>query len=59
MDAQLQSSILNHVNTVIRVTRSEESFSLVQLDQHHVTTQLQENRLLEVTEHPGKVILVL
>lgn len=53
MDAQFQAAILNHVNTVISVTRSEESLSLVQLDQQHVTTQLQEKRLLKVAEHPG------
>lgn len=53
MDAQLQTAVLNHVNTVVSVTRSEESLSLVQIDQQHVTTQLQEDGLLEVAEHPG------
>lgn len=53
MDAQFQTTILNHVNAVIGVARSEEHLTLVQLDQHHVTTQLQEQRLLEVAEHPG------
>lgn len=52
MDAQLQAAILNHVNAVISVTRSEESLSLVQLNEHHVTTQLQEERLLKMAEHP-------
>lgn len=52
VDAQLQAAILNHVNAVISVTGSEESLSLVQLDQHHVTTQLQKQRFLEVPEHP-------
>lgn len=53
VDAQLQVAILNDVNAVVGVTRLKESLSLVQLDQHHVTTQLQENRLLEVAQHPG------
>lgn len=52
VDAQLQAAILNHVNAVISVTGSEESLSLVQLDQHHVTTQLQKQRFLKVPEHP-------
>lgn len=52
MDTQLQAAILNHINTVVSVTRSEERLSLVQLDQHHVTTQLQKKRLLEVAKHP-------
>lgn len=52
VDAQLQAAILNHVNAVISVTGSEESLSLVQLDQHHMTTQLQKQRFLEVPEHP-------
>ena len=52
-DAQLQSAILNHINAVIGVSGSEERLSLVQLDQNHVTTKFQEERLLEVAEHPG------
>lgn len=53
MDAQLQAAILDHINAVINVTRSKESLSLMKLNQHHVTTQLQEERLLKVTKHPG------
>ncbi len=53
MDAQLQAAILNHIDTVISVTRSKERLPLVQRDQQHVTTQLQEKRLLEVAEHPN------
>lgn len=52
MDAQLQASILNHVNAVVGVASPEESLPLVQLDQHHVTAELQENWLLEVAKNP-------
>lgn len=52
MDAQLQASVLNHVDAVVGVAWPEESLPLVQLDQHHVTTQLQENGLLKVAEDP-------
>lgn len=51
MNAQLQAAILNHVNTVVSVTWSEKRLSLVQLDQHHVTAQLQEKRLFKVSQH--------
>lgn len=53
MDAQLQAAVLNHIDAVVSVARSEQSLSLVQLDQHHVTAQLQEERLLKVAQHPG------
>lgn len=53
MNAKLQAAILNHVNTVISVAGSEEPFALVQRDQQHVTTQLQEKRLLKMAQHPG------
>lgn len=53
MDAQLQAAILNHVNTVVGVPGSEQPLPLVQPDQQYVTTQLQEDGLLEVAEHPG------
>lgn len=52
VDAQLQTAILNHVNAVVSVTRSEESLSLVQTDQKHMATQLQKDRLLEVAKYP-------
>jgi len=52
MDAQLQAAILNHINAVIGVTGSEKSLSLVKMDQHHVTTQLQEERFFEMAENP-------
>lgn len=53
MDAQFQAAVLNHVNAVVGVTRSEECLPLVQLDQHHVTTQLQKERFLKVSQHPA------
>lgn len=52
VDAQLQASILHHVNAVVGVARSEEPLPLVQLDQHHVTAELQEDGLLKVAQYP-------
>lgn len=59
MDAELQAAILNNINAVINVTRSEEPFPLVQLDQHHVAAEFQEERLLKVAEHPESNILTI
>lgn len=52
MDAKLQAAILHDINAVIGVAGSEESLPLVQLHQHHVATELQEERLLKVAQHP-------
>lgn len=52
VDAQLQPSVLNHVNAVVRVAWPEERLPLVHLDEQHVTTKLQEEGLLKVTQDP-------
>lgn len=51
MDTQLQSPILDHINAVIIVSWLEQSLPLLQLNKHHVSTQLQEQRFLKVTQH--------
>ncbi len=48
---QLQLAILYHIYTAIRLTGSEDIFTLLELQKHHVLTQLQKQRLLEVTQH--------
>lgn len=52
MNAKLQPSILNHINTVVIIPRLEQPLSLLQLHKHHVPTQLQKQRLLKMTKHP-------
>lgn len=46
-------SILDHVDAVVIISWSEETFSLLQLDEHHVATQLKEQGFLEMTQDPG------
>lgn len=53
MDTQLQSPALDHINAVIIVSWLEQSLALLQLDKHHVSTELQKQRFLKVTQHPG------
>lgn len=47
--AQFQFSILNHVDAAVRLTRPEDVLPLLELQKHHVFTQLQEEGLLKVT----------
>lgn len=49
--AQLQFSILHHVDAVVRLTWPENILPLLVLLKHHVLTQLQEKGLLKVTQH--------
>ncbi|KAG7281476.1 hypothetical protein CRUP_012419 [Coryphaenoides rupestris] len=51
--AQLQASILHHVDAVVQVPRAEQRLPLLQRDDHHVATQLQKEGLLKVTQHPA------
>lgn len=53
LDAELQTSILDHVDAVIFVPRPEQAFALLQLDEDHVTAQLQKEGLLEMTQDPA------
>ena len=53
-DAELQAAILHHVDAVVGVTGTEQALPLVQLHKHHVSTKLQEQRLLKVSQHPGQ-----
>ena len=53
LDAEVQTPVLDHVDAVILVPRPEQAFALLQLDEHHVATQLQEQGLLEVTQDPA------
>lgn len=52
VDAQLQTSTLHHIDAIVHVTGPEQAFPLLQLHEHHVTAQLQEQRLLKVTQKP-------
>lgn len=52
LDAELQTSILDHIDAVVFISRPEKIFALLQLDEHHVATQLQEEGLLEMTQDP-------
>lgn len=52
LDAELQSAVLDHVDAVVIVSWSEETFALLQLNKHHVTTQLQEQGLVKVSQDP-------
>ena len=49
VNAQLQSSILDHINAVIIISWSKKPLALLQFNEHHVSTKLQEQRLLKVT----------
>ena len=51
MNEELQAAILDNIDAVVIVTRSTKLLPLLQLNQHHVTTELQEKRLLKVTQH--------
>lgn len=53
LDAELEPSILDHIDAVIIVSWPEQTFTLLQLDAHHVATQLQEQGLLKVTQDPA------
>lgn len=53
LDAELQTSILDHVDAVVFVPRPEQAFALLQLDEDHVTAKLQEEGLLEVAQDPA------
>lgn len=55
LDAELQTPVLDHVDAVVFVPRPEQTFALLQLDEDHVATELQEQRLLKVTQHPAEV----
>lgn len=52
LDAELESSILDHVDAVVIVSWPEQTFTLLQLDKHHVATQLKEQGLLKMTQDP-------
>lgn len=52
-DTQFQSPVLDNINAVIIVARLEQPLALLQLNKHHVSTQLQEQRFLKVTQHSG------
>jgi hypothetical protein len=49
--AQFQFPILDDVDAAIRLTRAEHMLSLLELQEHHVPAQLQEQGLLKVTQH--------
>lgn len=53
VNAQLQSSILHHINAVIIISRPKQPLAFLQLNEHHVSTKLQEQWLLKVTQHPN------
>lgn len=53
LDAELQTSILDHVDAVIFIPRPEQAFALLQLDEDHVTTKLQKEGLLKMTQDPA------
>jgi hypothetical protein len=55
MYAELQTAILHHVDAVVDVPGTEERLHLMELHKHHVTTQLQEQRLLKVAQDPGEM----
>ena len=40
LDAELKSSVLDHVDAIVIVSWPEQTFPLLQLDKHHVATQL-------------------
>lgn len=50
VDAELESSILDHKNAIVIVSWLEKTFTLLQFDKHHVATQLEEQGLLKVTQ---------
>ena len=52
VDAEFQTSILDNVDAVVVVARPEQPLPLLQLHKDHVTTQLQEQRLFKVAQHP-------
>lgn len=52
LDAELEPSILDHVDAVVIVSWPEQTFTLLQLDAHHVATQLKEQGLLKMTQDP-------
>lgn len=52
LDAKLKPSILDHEDAVVIVSWPEQTFTLLELDKHHVSTQLQEQGLLKMTQHP-------
>lgn len=49
--AQFQFSILNHVDTAVRLSGPKDMLSLLKLQKDHVFAQLQEEGLLKVTQH--------
>ena len=52
LDTELESSILHHEDAVVIVSRPEQTFAFLQLDKHHVATQLQEQGLLKMSQDP-------
>lgn len=53
LDAELEPSILDHIDAVIIISWPEQTFTLLQLDAHHVATQLKEQGLLKMTQDPA------
>lgn len=52
INTQVQSAVLYYEYAVVCVSGPEKSLSLLQLYEHHVTAQLQEQGLLKVTQNP-------
>lgn len=52
LNAEFQTSILDHVDAIVIVSWPEQTFTLLQLYEHHVATKLQEEGLLKMTQNP-------
>lgn len=52
INTEVQSATLHHKDAIVCVSRPEKSLSLLQLHEHHVTAQFQEQGLLKVTQNP-------
>lgn len=52
--AQFKFSILNHIDAAVGLARPEDVLPLLELHKHHVLAQLQEERLLKVTQHTAE-----
>lgn len=53
LNANFQLSILHNIDAVIKLPRTEDVFTFVQLHKKHVLAQFQEKRLLKVTKDPA------
>lgn len=52
-ETELQLAVLYDVYAAIRLSGPEDVFTLLELQKHHVLTELQKQGLLEVTQHPA------